>query len=190
MTEDRTPEDRMASFRASSQRAVAALGAVAACAQTALWQVSSLHAGADPERDYERPSQVLCRVRHLGDQFSGFRFHQIRGTADELCMWARTTVPGSSAGTEEPYCDLDINGDATALLSARVSLVIAYADACKQANQHGPATAGSPARIASSSFPSQPLPSPQAETPASPNAASPARVSPRHGPGHRPRRRI
>ena len=56
------------------------------------------------------------------------------------------------AGTE-PYCDLDIDGDATALLSAlgetewmtdanhgyRVSLVIAYADAYKQASRHGPA---------------------------------------------------
>ena len=181
MTEDRTPEDRMASFRAS-QRAVAALGAVAACVQTALWQVSSLSAGADPERDYERPAQVVCRVRHLGDQFSGFRFHQIRGTADELCMWARTTVPGSSAGTEEPYCDLDIDADATALLSVRVSLVIAYADACKQASQHGQA-ASHPAASPRSRFPAR------SRSAASPNTASPARVSPRHGPEHRPRRR-
>jgi hypothetical protein len=114
MTEDCTPEDRMASFRASSQRAVAALEAVAACAQTALWQASSLPAGADPERDHERSSRVLCPVRHPSGQFSGLRFHQIRGTADELCIWARTAVPGSSAGAEEPYCDLDIDGDATA----------------------------------------------------------------------------
>ena len=404
----------MASFRANNQRAIAALETVAAYAQTAPWQTSSLPAGADPERDRERLSRVLCGVRHLSDQFYGLRFHQIRATADELYTWARTAAPGSSAGAEaaaaaidiyqltmparmrrpgsiwpldtlaefdsyassrgisreaavarltsgllaslrqyadhqdldfgsamaaglrahaqqclsaygpidtglvpdrrpavvltrsaaappfepvvthqgvvtalgdaewllirtaarieqkeqrsyltsdrdlddrraltgalaracsqpeadvlsqltskiaarvteiehgpaeaaqlgrehgragiEPYCDLDIDGDATALLSAlgetewmtdanhgyRVSLVIAYADAYKQASQQGPSAADSPARVAARDFPPQHLPSPHAGAPASPDAASPARAQPRPGPGHRSPRR-
>ena len=108
MTEDRTPEDRMASFRANNQRAIAALEAVAAYAQTAPWQTSSLPAGADQERDRERLSRVLCGVRHLSDQFYGLRFYQIRGTADELYTWARTAVPGSSAGAEAAAAAIDI----------------------------------------------------------------------------------
>jgi hypothetical protein len=414
VTEDRLPQDRMASFRANNQRAIAALEAAAAYAHTHPAQTSSLPAGADPEEDRERLSRVLCGVRHLADQFYGLRFHQIRATADEPYTRARTTVPGSLAGmaaaaaaidiyelitpaqmrrpdgiwsldtlaefdsyassrgisreaavtrltaglvaslrqyadhqgldfgsamaaglrahaqqclsaygpidtglipdrrpamalsppaaappfepvvthqgvvtalgdaewllirtaarighgeqhgyltsnrdlddrraltealagtcslpeadilgqltskiaarvTEiergpaeaaqlghehgragiEPYCDLDIDGDATALLSAlgetewmtdanhgyRVSLVIAYADAYKQASQHGPPAADSPARIAARDFPPQHLLSPQTGAPASPDAASPARAKPRPGPEHRPRRR-
>ena len=108
MTEDRTPEDRMASFRANNQRAIAALEAVAAYAQTAPWQTSSLPAGADQKRDRERLSRVLCGVRHLSDQFYGLRFHQIRGTADELYTWARTAVPGSSAGAASAAVAIDI----------------------------------------------------------------------------------
>ena len=414
MTEDRAPEDRIASFRASNQRAIAALETVAAYAQTAPWQTSSLPAGADQERDRERLSRVLCGVRHLSDQFYGLRFHQIRATADELYTWARTAAPGSSAGAEaaaaaidiyqltmparmrrpgsiwplgtlaefdsyassrgisreaavarltsgllaslqqyadhqdldfgsamaaglrahaqqclsaygpidtglvpdrrpagvltpsatappfepvvthqgvvtapgdaewllirtaarieqkeqrsyltsdrdlddrraltdalaracslpeadvlsqltskiaarvteiehgpaeaaqlgrehgragiEPYCDLDIDGDATALLGAlgetewmtdanhgyRVSLVIAYADAYKQASQQGPPAADSPARVAARDFPPQHLPSPHAGAPASPDAASPARAQPRPGPENRSPRR-
>jgi hypothetical protein len=414
VTEDRTPQDRMASFRANNQRAIAALEAVAAYAQTAPWHTSSLPAGAAPERERDRLSRVLCGVRHLSDQFYGLRFHQIRHTADGLYTWARSAAPGSSAGAEaaaaaidiyeltmparmrrpgsiwpldtlaefdsyaadraisreaavarltaglvaslrqyadhqgldfgsamaaglrahaqqclsaygpidtglvpgqrpavvlarsadappfepvvthqgvvtalgdaewllirtaarieqkqqhehltsdrdlddrralaaalaracghpeadvlrqltakiadrvaeiehgpaeaarlgrehgkagiEPYCDLDIDGDATALLSAlgesewmtdanhgyRVSLVIAYADAYKQASHHGSRAAGSPARIAARDFPPQDLPSPHAGAPASPDAASPARALPRHGPEHGPRRR-
>ena len=108
MTENRTPEDWMASFRPSSQRAVAALKAVAACAQIALRQANSVPAGADPERDHKRPSRVLCRVRHLSDQFCGLRFHQIRATADELCTWARTAVPGSAVWAEAAAVAIDI----------------------------------------------------------------------------------
>jgi len=414
MTEDRMPEDWIASFRANNQRAIAALEAVAAYAQTRPWQTSSLPAGADPERDHERLSRVLCGLRHLSDQFCGLCFHQIRSTADELYKWARTALPDPSAGaasaaaaidiyelvtpaqmrrpgsiwpldilaefdsyessrgisreaavarltsglvaslrqyadhhgldfnsamaaglsahaqqclsaygpigtglipdrrpavvlfpsrpappfgpvvthqgvvtafgdaewllirtaarieqeeqrgyltsdrdlddrraltdalaracslpeadvlsqltskiadrvTEiehgpaeaaqlgrehgragiEPYCDLDIDGDATALLSAlgetewmtdanhghRVSLVIAYADAYKQASQHGPPAADSLARAAARDFPPRHLPSPHAGAPASPDAASPPRAQPRPGPGRRSPRR-
>jgi hypothetical protein len=103
----------------------------------------------------------------------------------------------------EPYCDLDIDGDATALLSAlgetepmtdanhgyRVSLVIAYADAYQQASHQGPSAADSPARVAARDFPPQHLPTPHAGAPASPDAASPARAQPRPGPGHHSRRR-
>ena len=98
----------MASFRANNQRAIAALETVAAYAQTAPWQTSSLPAGADPERDRERLSRVLCGVRHLSDQFYGLRFHQIRATADELYTWARTAAPGSSAGAEAAAAAIDI----------------------------------------------------------------------------------
>jgi hypothetical protein len=415
VTEDRMPENRMASFRANNQRAIAALEAVATYAHTRPAQTSALPAGTGPERDHDRLSRVLCGVRHLADQFYGLRFHQIRTTADGLYRRTRTTaVPGSLAETAaaaaaidiyelvtpaqmrrpgsiwpldtlaefdsyatshgipreaavarltsglvaslrhyadhqgldfssamtagirahaqqrlnaygpidtgltpdrrpamvlspsaaappfepvvthqgvvtalgdaewllirtaarighgeqhgyltsdrdlddrraladalaracslpetdilgqltpkiaarvteiergpaeaaqlgrehgragiEPYCDLDIDGDATALLSAlgetewmtdanhgyRVSLVIAYADAYKQASRNGPPAADSPARIAARDFPPQHLPSPQAGAPASPDAASPARATPRPGPGHRPRRR-
>src|SRR5450755_3635876 len=108
MTGDRAPEDRMASFRDSNQRAIAALETVAACAQTAPWQTSSLPAGADPERDRERLSRVLCGVRHLSDQFYGLRFHQIRSTADELYKWARTALPDSSAGVASAAVAIDI----------------------------------------------------------------------------------
>jgi hypothetical protein len=103
----------------------------------------------------------------------------------------------------EPYCDLDIDGDATALLSAlgetewmtdanhgyRVSLVIAYADAYKQASQQDPSAADSPARVAARDFPPQHLPTPHAGAPASPDAASPPRAQPRPGPEHRSPRR-
>jgi hypothetical protein len=101
------------------------------------------------------------------------------------------------AGTE-PYCDLDIDGDATALLHAlgetepmtganhpyRLNLVTAYAQAYRQAIMHGPAAAASPARIAAQSFPLHPgqPPMPSAPDP----AAHPAQTKPagcsRHGP--------
>jgi hypothetical protein len=407
-------EDRDTSFRANARRATAAFEAVAAYAQPRPWQASSLPAAASPEQDRERLTRMLCGVRHLTEQFGGLRFHDIRGTADELYRWARTAAPASATGaaaaaeaidtyertmsaprswrgsywppdtlaeivgyansrgitretavarlssglvaglrqyaghrgldfdsamadglrahvqqclsaygpvdtgldpdrrratvlsasaaappfepvvthqgvvtdfadaewllirtaarieqkeqhgyltsdrdrddrraltdalaracslpesdvlgqltskiaaraTEiehgpadaaqlghehgragiEPYCDLDIDGDATALLSAlgetewmtdanhgyRVSLVIAYADAYKQASQHRLSAADSPARIAARDFPPQDRLSPHAGAPASPDAASPARAQPRPGPEHRPRRR-
>jgi hypothetical protein len=99
-----------------------------------------------------------------------------------------------------PYCDLDIDGDAGALMSAlgetermtdanhgyRLSLVIAYADAYKQASQHGLSAADVAARVATHDFPSLRLPS--AGAPASPDAPGPAWAQPRPGPEHRPRR--
>ncbi len=98
----------MASFRANNQRAIAALEAVAAYAQTPPWETSSLPARADPEPDRERLSRVLCGVRHLSDQFYGLRFRQVRGAADELYRWARTAMPGSSAGAAAAAAAIDI----------------------------------------------------------------------------------
>ena len=70
----------------------------------------------------------------------------------------------------EPDCDLDIDGDATALMHAlgetepmtganypyRLNLVTAYAQAYRQASTQGPAAAASPARIAAEGFPHHP----------------------------------
>ena len=102
------------------------------------------------------------------------------------------------AGTP-PYCDLDIDGDATALMHAsgetepmtdanhphRLALVTAYAQAYRQASGHGLAAAVSPARLAGQSFPRQPgPPAPPGSAPAVPGApASQARARP----GTRPR---
>ena len=96
----------------------------------------------------------------------------------------------------QPYCDLEIDGDATALLHAlgetewmtdanhgyRVSLVIAYAEAYQQAAGHG--AADSAARIAARDFPRQPPPHAQAGTPAAADPGGRERATP-HG---RPRR--
>jgi hypothetical protein len=100
------------------------------------------------------------------------------------------------AGTG-PYCDLDIDGDATALMHAlgetepmtganypyRLNLVTAYAQAYRQASTEGPAAAASPARIAAEGFPRPGRPA----TPAGPTAPDPAahRAQPR--PASRPR---
>jgi hypothetical protein len=103
----------------------------------------------------------------------------------------------------QPYCDLSIDGDATALLNAfgetewmtsanhpyRLSLVVSYADAYKQASRHGLSGAESPARSAARDFPRQHLPSPQAGASAPPDAASQPPARQRAGPEHRPRRR-
>ena len=100
------------------------------------------------------------------------------------------------AGTE-PYCDLDLDGDATALMHAlgetepmtganypyRLNLVTAYAQAYRQASTHGPATAASPARIAAESFPHPDRPA----TPAGPAAPGPAAHRAQARPGSRPR---
>jgi hypothetical protein len=73
------------------------------------------------------------------------------------------------AGTG-PFCDLDIDGDATALMHElgetepmtganypyRLNLVTAYAQAYQQASMQGPAAAASPPRIAAESFPHHP----------------------------------
>jgi hypothetical protein len=93
-----------------------------------------------------------------------------------------------------PYCDLEINGDATALLQAlgetewttganhphRLSLVTAYAEAYQQAAGRGPAPVESPARIAARDHPStgQPPASPAGTDP--PGCGGPP-ASPRHG---------
>ena len=87
----------------------------------------------------------------------------------------------------QPYCDLSIDGDATALLHAlgetewmtnanhgyRVSLVLAYADAYKQASQHGPPAADTPARAAARDFPSLHLPSPDSRSTRIPRRGQP-----------------
>jgi hypothetical protein len=98
----------MASFRASNQRAVAALEAVAAYAQTAPWEAGSLPAAADPERDPGRLSRLLCGVRHLADQFYGLRFREVRDLADEFYARAGTAAPGSPAGAEAAAAAIDI----------------------------------------------------------------------------------
>jgi hypothetical protein len=98
------------------------------------------------------------------------------------------------AGTP-PYCDLDFDGDATALLHAlgetewmtstnhpyRVSLVTAYADAYRQAAGNAPA-AGSPARIASRDFPRQGPPDARAVAPSGDHPPRTTGYRPRHGP--------
>jgi hypothetical protein len=103
------------------------------------------------------------------------------------------------AGTP-PYCDLDIDGDATALMHAsgetepmtdanhphRLALVTAYAQAYRQAAAQGPAAA-SPARLAAQSFLRGPgQPAPPGSTPAAPDPpASQARARPGNPPRHR-----
>jgi hypothetical protein len=98
------------------------------------------------------------------------------------------------AGTE-PYCDLDIDGDATALMHAlgetepmtganhpyRLNLVTAYAQAYRQASTQSPAAAASPARIAAQSFPLHP------GQPATPSAPDPAAYRAQARPASRPR---
>ena len=153
MTEDRTPEDRMASFRANNQRAIAALEAVAAYAQTRPWQTSSLPAGADPERDHERLSRVLCGLRHLSDQFNGLRFHQIRSTADELYTWARTALPDSSAGAEAAAAAaIDIYELVTPAQMRRPGSIwpldiLAEFDSCDEQPRHLPGGSRRPAHL-------------------------------------------
>jgi hypothetical protein len=104
------------------------------------------------------------------------------------------------AGTE-PYCDLDIDGDATALMHAlgetepmtdasyphRLNLVTAYAQAYLQASTEDPAADASPARIAAQSFPCHPgrpaTPAgPTTPDPAAPRAQARSDSRPRHGP--------
>ena len=99
-----------------------------------------------------------------------------------------------------PYCDLDIDGDATALMRAlgetgpmidanyphRLNLVTAYAHAYRQASIQGPATAAYPARIAAQGFPRHPGP---AATHAEQDPATrQARARPCSRPWHRPTR--
>ena len=97
-----------------------------------------------------------------------------------------------------PYCDLDIDGDATALMHAlgetepmtganypyRLNLVTAYAQAYQQASMQGPAAAASPARIAAEGFPRHPG---RPATPAGPTAPDPAARRAQTRPGSRPR---
>jgi hypothetical protein len=95
-----------------------------------------------------------------------------------------------------PYCALDMDGDASALLQAlgetewmthanhqyRVSLVTAYAEAYQQAAGKGPAPADSPARIASRDFPRQDPPGAQAVAPSPDRPTRTKGYRPRHGP--------
>jgi hypothetical protein len=94
----------------------------------------------------------------------------------------------------QPYCDLEIDGDASALLRAlgetelmtnanhpyRVSLVIAYVEAYRQAAKHD--AADSPARIAARSFPQANQSSAQAGTPGAPEPSHQERVTPQATP--------
>jgi hypothetical protein len=98
----------------------------------------------------------------------------------------------------EPYCDLDIDGDATALMHAlgetepmtganhphRLALVTAYAHAHRQASTPGQAAAASPARVAAEGFPHHPG---RPATPAGPTAPDPAAHRAQARPGSRPR---
>ncbi len=98
----------------------------------------------------------------------------------------------------QPHCDLDIDGDATALMHAlgetepttdanapyRLALVTAYAEAYRQASTQGPAAAASPARIVAQGFPRRPGPP---ATPAEPVSAEPSARRARARPGSRPR---
>jgi hypothetical protein len=98
-----------------------------------------------------------------------------------------------------PYCDLDIDGDAAALMHAsgetepmtdanhphRLALVTAYAQAYRQAAAQLNATAASPARMAAEDFPRGPgQPATPGNAPAAPDP--PARQA-RARPGTRPR---
>ena len=99
------------------------------------------------------------------------------------------------AGTP-PYCDLEIDGDATALLHAlgetewmtdanhpyRVSLVTAYAQAYQVAAGNSLPPADSPARVAARDFPRM---NPAAGAPSLPDPGRPAQATPQppqHGP--------
>lgn len=98
------------------------------------------------------------------------------------------------AGTG-PYCDLDIDGDAAALMRElgetepmtganypyRLNLVTAYAQAYRQASTQGPAAAASPARIAAQGFPRHRV------TRAGPTVPGPAAHQTQGGPGSQPR---
>ena len=89
-------DDRDASFRANTRRAIAAFEAVGFFAQTRSWQTSPLPARTNPERDLERLAGMLCGIRHLTDQFSGLRFHDVLSTANELYDWARSIRPAAA----------------------------------------------------------------------------------------------
>ena len=86
-------DDRDASFRANTRRAIAAFEAVGFCAEARSRQTSPLPARANPERDLERLAGMLCGIRHLTDQFSGLRFHEVLSTANELYDRGRSIRP-------------------------------------------------------------------------------------------------
>ena len=100
-------DDRDASFRANTRRAIAAFEAVGFCAQTRSRQTSPLPARTNPEQDRERLAGMLCGIRHLTDQFSGLRFHDVLSTANELYDWARSIRP--AAATEPTAASHAIN---------------------------------------------------------------------------------
>ena len=103
----------------------------------------------------------------------------------------------------EPHCDLDIDGDATALMHTlgetepmtdanapyRLALVTAYAEAYRQASTQGPTAAASPAHIAAQGFPRHPGPPATPAGPADPDQpARQAGARPGSWPRHRPAR--
>jgi hypothetical protein len=128
------------------------------------------------------------------------------GLAPQIAARAMQIEDGPAAAAElgrehgrtrtPPYCDLDIDGDATALLHAlgetewmthanhqhRVSLVTAYAQAYRQAAGNGPGPSDSPARIASRDFPRQDPQGAQAVAPAPDRPTRTRGYRPRHGP--------
>ena len=82
-------DDRDASFRANTRRAIAAF-------ENRLLRPDTLLADQSPPRqdgpggwDLERLVGMLCGIRHLTDQFSGLRFHHVLSTANELYDWGR-----------------------------------------------------------------------------------------------------
>ena len=102
----------------------------------------------------------------------------------------------------EPHCDLDIDGDATALMHAlgetepmtdanhphRLALVTAYAQAYRQASTQGPAAAASPARIAAQGFPATLAPRHARRAGCPGPGRPPARARPGSRPRHGPTR--
>lgn len=86
-------DDRDASFRANMRRAIAAFEAVGFCAWTRSRQARPLPGRTNPERDLECLAGMLCGIRHLTDQCSGLRFHDVLSTANELYDQAHSIRP-------------------------------------------------------------------------------------------------
>jgi hypothetical protein len=119
--------------------------------------------------------------------------------ADRAAEMERGPAAAAELGREhgrtgaQPYCGLDTDGDATALLRAfgetewmteanrpyRLALVTAYAEAYRQASVQCPAAAISPARISARDFPQHTGQQPPHDgVPANPGPASQARLKP------------
>jgi hypothetical protein len=85
VSEDGALEVQMASSRANSQRAVAALGAVARFAWAETLPADALPPGPrrGPGQEYERLARTVCALRHLADQDPGLSFAGLLDAADE-----------------------------------------------------------------------------------------------------------